>query len=579
MKRMLKYIILTITIIMSLGIFTNVYGEGTTTPGYFPPQPKDTVVWIVKPHIGMKLILNGNKVENVYMKLNGNEVNAKYDQKNNGVFYTPTMPLKPGTYKVDLNVEITGFKPLVQSWQFSISENAINSLPLSTDQQKKVLSYANEYRKKFKLEPLKLNSALNSAAMSHSNYMSFNKKLTHDEFSNEKGFTGVSPYNRAEAFGYIYGNVIENASENYKDYKNAVDELIDAPYHRLAWLNPFVQDFGYGFKDGYSTFDFGGNRQTKDQLIVYPLENQIDVKTNWDGEEIPNPLRFYEEKKNVGYPITISYFTNETIGKWMIEKVTLTDNSGNIVNTYINTPSKDEHLTNSIIVMPIKPLKSNTSYTVSIKAKVELEDKSVKAISKTWKFKTEKEQKQENKKSVFDDTSNHWAQNAIDDLAEKKIVSAKTGRLFKPDDAITRAQFTEFMINALDMKLQNYKGIFNDVKKDSKYSLYIEKAYDAGIIHGVGNSKFEPDRGITREEISTIITNVYEKNKKEKIKINDVLLYFTDRKKISDWALGYVKGAYKLQIIRGRGDESFDPQGKTTRAEAVIMIKNLLAKL
>ncbi|MNT87728.1 hypothetical protein D3C72_2281770 [compost metagenome] len=51
---------------------------------------------------------------------------------------------------------------------------------------------------------------------------------------------------------------------------------------------------------------------------------------------------------------------------------------------------------------------------------------------------------------------------------------------------------------------------------------------------------------------------------------------FKDSASISSWALPYVKQASSLGLVGGRGDNTFQPAGVTTRAEAAVAIYNLL---
>ncbi|QZY54245.1 S-layer homology domain-containing protein [Crassaminicella profunda] len=580
MKNKYQYILLMSLILLISGIYTISYAENVE--GYFPPQPKDITVQVSRPNIGVQLILNANTVKEIEMKLNGKLVPAIYDEKQQMVFYKPEKALKAGQYKVDLNIVLEGQKVIKESWKFSVGENAVEELPNPSEEQKKALNYSNRYRKLLGISEFKLNDSLNAAAMAHANYMALNKKFTHDEFANDKGFTGIQAYNRAGVFGYRGSFVSENVSSGSKDYKNAIDSLMDAPYHRLAWINPYLLDLGYGVKDKYYTFDFGGKKVLEDKIVVYPIENQMDVSTSWDGNEIPNPLRFYDQTGNVGYPISLSYFSKKNIEKFTIEKVTLKNSKGRSVEKYLNTPQKDDKLHDSILIIPSKPLERDEKYTVSVKGKIIFQDKKTKEIVKTWSFRTVKEEKNKNewmKKYIYADVEDHWAQKYILDLSEKGILSAKVNNLYKPDDKITRAEFTEFVVNVLGINTKPYEGIFKDVKKDTNKATYIEAAYRAGIIKGMGDGTFDPNRTIKREEIAVIVMKAYEK-KGNKHKINQSpTLSFSDKDDISPWALKDVKLAYELGIIKGYDTGKFAPKNLTTRAEGAVLAKKLLEKI
>ncbi|MEW9125012.1 MAG: S-layer homology domain-containing protein, partial [Thermotaleaceae bacterium] len=532
------------------------------------------------------LFLNNNTIESIEMKLNGRPIIGKYDQNLQAIIYTPKDPLKAGSYKVDIGVTFTGWtKSFTQSWQFKISEDAVTTLPEPTEEQKKVANYVNQYRKLAKLQEFQLNDALNGAALAHANYMALNKQTTHDEFANAKGFTGIKPRERASAFGYEGSLVDENISYGDKDYRDSVDGLMDAPYYRLSWLNPFLTDLGYGEKDKYYTYDLGGRKPGKDTIVVYPVENQKNVRTNWNWSGTPNPLRLHNKKENLGYPITLSYFTTKNIQKFTIEKASLTNSRGNTISIYMNTPDKDQWLQDSIILIPSVPMAEGEKYTVAIKGKIEFEDKTSFVIDKTWNFTTASSIKDINKwiepslLSNFGDIKGHWAQADIVDLEKQGIVTAKSAMSFKPDDKITRAEFAEFVVKALGLEIKGYEGSLKDVRITTNKSLYIEAAHRAEIVRGVGNGNFEPNRLITREEMAVMMIRAFGKKGNTELIKDLPTLKFTDKDHVSQWAYQDVRAASKLEIIRGRIGNRFVPKDNATRAEAAVMMKRLLEKL
>ena len=99
MKRKLIYIVLSMVIIMLTGLLSVTYGDNTV--GLYPPQPKDVTVLVTKPTISRQFILNTMKIKSVEMLLNNQNVDAKYDEVHQTVYYKPQEPLKPGSYKVN----------------------------------------------------------------------------------------------------------------------------------------------------------------------------------------------------------------------------------------------------------------------------------------------------------------------------------------------------------------------------------------------------------------------------------------------------------------------------------------------
>lgn len=542
------------------------YGEGVS---FYTPRPQGNVM-VSKPMISWQIILNNNTIEAIDMKLDGSKVEAKYNKETESIEYIPSEPIKGGRHTIDVNVGLQGWsKPLSRSWQFTVSDQAVEQLPMGSVEQKIVLDYVNQYRGQFELKPFQLEPSLNAAASAHADYMTINQETTHLESAKEKGFVGATPMDRAGSFGYTGGYISENVSSGQKDYKEAINGLVDAPYHRLSWLNPNLSDLGYSSREKYYSFLFGGKKVKEDQVVVYPLDNQKGVAISWDGNETPDPLRMHRKKERVGYPVTLSYFTGKNITKFSIDKATLNDSQGKNAEIFLNTPQNDDNLKDSIIMIPVDSLSMGEKYTAVVKGTIVFEDKTEKKIDKTWTFET----------SVFTDVFDHWGKNDILDLGSKKIITPKKGTEYKPDDKITRAEFAEFVVNVLDIPVKDYEGIFKDVAKEANKAAFIEAAYRTGIVKGVGDGNFAPNRWITREEISALVMRAYEKKgNMEKIKELPAIT-FADKYYISPWALGDIKAVVQLGIMRGRLNNEFAPKDYATRAEAAVIVKGLLAAL
>jgi len=123
-----------------------------------------------------------------------------------------------------------------------------------------------------------------------------------------------------------------------------------------------------------------------------------------------------------------------------------------------------------------------------------------------------------------------WAKKEISELASADIVKGYGDGTFKPDNAVTRAEFVTMLMRIID----NYgkSAPFADVEGHWA-EMYIAKAYEYGYIKGYEDGTFRPDNTITRAEAITIISEVFgfDANGKE--------TNFTDV--TSDhWAFGYI---------------------------------------
>ena len=119
------------------------------------------------------------------------------------------------------------------------------------------VAYLNEYRRGSGLSGLRQNQILSQAAKNHAEYSAQNEHMGHDEAAGRAKFSGADPVSRAIAAGYKSRHILENIA--YKnDFKDAVDGLFAAIYHRFAFLNLSVDEVGYALasKDKFNAFVF-----------------------------------------------------------------------------------------------------------------------------------------------------------------------------------------------------------------------------------------------------------------------------------------------------------------------------------
>lgn len=93
---------------------------------------------------------------------------------------------------------------------------------------------------------------------------------------------------------------------------------------------------------------------------------------------------------------------------------------------------------------------------------------------------------------------------------DRHIVQGYSANRFAPNQAITRAEATKVILSAYGFgPLNTGKSFFNDVSGWS--TGWIEQAHELGIVQGIGNGNFDPERPITRAEAAKIIAKAVEK--------------------------------------------------------------------
>lgn len=177
---------------------------------------------------------------------------------------------------------------------------------------------------------------------------------------------------------------------------------------------------------------------------------------------------------------------------------------------------------------------------------------------------------------TFVDLAGHWAEQAVNQLAAKGIVTGVDERHYEPNRAITRAEFVTLIMRAIEQtgkSSANAANPFSDVKAGQYYTGPIAAAAELGIVTGY-DGKFRPADRITREEavVSLVRAAKYFSTTQQQQGEPS----FADAGKISSWAAAAVKEAWSAGLIQGDG-KAFKPKNPVTRAEVAVMIQRLLA--
>jgi len=165
-----------------------------------------------------------------------------------------------------------------------------------------------------------------------------------------------------------------------------------------------------------------------------------------------------------------------------------------------------------------------------------------------------------------------WYEKDVKVASAKNIVKGYPDGTFKPDEKVTRAEFSKMIVNAFGLKDTGDKPMkFKDVTEKDWYYGAVSTLYNLGIVNGKSEDKFDPNAPITREEMAKIMVGTLIKlgyiSDSDKIDLSN----FTDASKVSDWAKKYVSIAVSEGLVNGMGDNTFAPKDGTTRAQAATI--------
>ncbi|WP_438435163.1 endo-1,4-beta-xylanase [Gorillibacterium sp. sgz500922] len=168
------------------------------------------------------------------------------------------------------------------------------------------------------------------------------------------------------------------------------------------------------------------------------------------------------------------------------------------------------------------------------------------------------------------DIARHWAQAAIERLARQGIVSGYPDGTFRPDSAITRAEFVTLLANAFPLP-EPAASAFADTRGHWAERA-IAQAAAAGIVQGDGGGRFKPDAPLTREELAAMLARLGLLD----LSAGPAVPAFKDSGEISAWARAPIAALAAQGYLQGYPDGTVKPVRACTRAEAAVLIARLL---
>lgn len=165
--------------------------------------------------------------------------------------------------------------------------------------------------------------------------------------------------------------------------------------------------------------------------------------------------------------------------------------------------------------------------------------------------------------------ASQWAINELDKAAEYGFITDRIKN--KMNAPITREEFCEIVVKMYE-SMTGTKATYQDNPFTDTSNPEVLKAYELGIVNGVGSNRFAPHDLVTREQIGAMMYRAVTVCRPDIDLSTGSTASFTDENLISPWALDALKFMNGNDIIRGVGQGCIDPKGTTTREQAVIMI-------
>ncbi|OUL17503.1 S-layer protein [Nostoc sp. RF31YmG] len=178
--------------------------------------------------------------------------------------------------------------------------------------------------------------------------------------------------------------------------------------------------------------------------------------------------------------------------------------------------------------------------------------------------------------TTFSDvSSNYWAAQFIQQLSQRGVIAGFPDGSFRPEEAVTRAQFAAMVNKAFQKSPQRQAINFTDVP--SNYWAYsaIQQAYTIGFLAGYPGNRFEPNQVIPRQQVLVSLANGLEYSPNSTVE--STLQYFSDASNIADYARSPIAAATEKQIVVNYPNVKFlNPTATATRAQVAAFIYQAL---
>ena len=181
--------------------------------------------------------------------------------------------------------------------------------------------------------------------------------------------------------------------------------------------------------------------------------------------------------------------------------------------------------------------------------------------------------KQETPHPFTDVSTDSWYQRAVQYSYANGLMNGVTQTEFAPEGTTTRAMAVTILYR-MHGSPKTGKHSFVDVSPNAYYENAVAWATEAGVVNGIGNGSFAPDRAVTREELVSMLAR-YAAYLGRDIQAEDHTGAYADANQISAYALAAMNWALQKGLINGMSETELSPRGITTRAQVARMMMGL----
>jgi hypothetical protein len=179
--------------------------------------------------------------------------------------------------------------------------------------------------------------------------------------------------------------------------------------------------------------------------------------------------------------------------------------------------------------------------------------------------------------TTYSDVSNNWAQNEINEVVNRNIMTGFNDGMFHPDAWVTRSEFVTMSSKTLGLPQQQLETVpsFRNISQNySGFQSVDNQAWISSYPSGV----FRPANPIRRVEVLSGLAGALNKPLVSEEEANEILSKYKDAAQVPANERRQVATAIKYDLFEidpKSGDNIIDPLRPATRAEVAAMLNEL----
>ena len=172
------------------------------------------------------------------------------------------------------------------------------------------------------------------------------------------------------------------------------------------------------------------------------------------------------------------------------------------------------------------------------------------------------------------DIPDKWAQAEVLSAITAHIVPNTLQQNYR--EPITRQEFCALAMTLWDRTFDADQGELSASPFSDTHDAAVIRAYEQGIVNGIGNGLFAPDKEISRQEAATMLMRLGKlTNLADADNVPDC---FADQADVADWGIEGVDYVRTKGLMAGTG-RGFSPRGTFTIQEAILTFSRLNSRI